>query len=291
MGNKMDIQSYIAQGMDYLLNLPVKVQSGDLFAIMVALIILYCIVMLLKKFTRVVAPGAKKIFIFLIIIIAAYIFFQNFLLRILTEGLTLDNIIFGFGGLLCGILAVAVALHGAVKSYKKGKEAKIQQTLPGTPAQALTSYPPPYPSSEYNGAAGYPPQQPPAESQQSVIPFLNLTKDNSVGMVIIYLIIAEFGIFSSKTIAASSSETGFYFFLIFMAAAFIFIKLTYHNYLKGLRHFAVVTLLGLILSIILGHFWGGIPLETLLSMDYFGSDALVALITGIALSLFMSSKG
>ena len=286
----MDIQSYIAQGMDYLLNLPVKVQSGDLFAIMVALIILYCIVMLLKKFTRVVAPGAKKIFIFLIIIIAAYIFFQNFLLRILTEGLTLDNIIFGFGGLLCGILAVAVALHGAVKSYKKGKEDKMRQTAPGTVPPGIPPYPYTYPG-EYNGAAGYPPQQPPAESQQSVIPFLNLTKDNSVGMVIIYLIIAEFGIFSSKTIAASSSETGFYFFLIFMAAAFIFIKLTYHNYLKGLRHFAVVTLLGLILSIILGHFWGGIPLETLLSMEYFGSDALVALITGIALSLFMSSKG
>ena len=276
--------------MDYLLNLPVKVQSGDLFAIMVALIILYCIVMLLKKFTRVVAPGAKKIFIFLIIIIAAYIFFQNFLLRILTEGLTLDNIIFGFGGLLCGILAVAVALHGAVKSYKKGKEDKMRQTAPGTVPPGIPPYPYTYPG-EYNGAAGYPPQQPPAESQQSVIPFLNLTKDNSVGMVIIYLIIAEFGIFSSKTIAASSSETGFYFFLIFMAAAFIFIKLTYHNYLKGLRHFAVVTLLGLILSIILGHFWGGIPLETLLSMEYFGSDALVALITGIALSLFMSSKG
>ncbi|WP_421908352.1 hypothetical protein [Methanolacinia petrolearia] len=110
-------------------------------------------------------------------------------------------------------------------------------------------------------------------------------------MVIIYLIIAEFGIFSSKTIAAVSSEMGFYFFIIFMAAGFIFIKLTYHDYLKGLRHFAVVTLLGFILSIILGHFWGGVPLDTLLSMDYFGSDALVALITGIALSLFMSSKG
>lgn len=289
----MDIQSYIAQGMDYLLNLPAKVQSGDLFAIMVALIILYCIVMLLKKFTRVVAPGAKKIFILLIIVIAAYIFFQNFLLRILTEGLTLDNIIFGFGGLLCGILAVTVALHGAVKSYKKGKEEKLAQTAPGTapPGPApYPVYPPGYPG-EYNGAAGYPPQQPPAESQQSVIPFLNLTKDNSVGMVIIYLIIAEFGIFSSKTIAAVSSEMGFYFFLIFMVAAFIFIKLTYHDYLKGLRHFAVVTLLGFILSVILGHFWGGIPIDTLLSMDYFGSDALVALITGIALSLFMSSKG
>ncbi|WP_048148942.1 hypothetical protein [Methanolacinia paynteri] len=289
----MDIQSYIVQGMDYLLDLPAKVQSGDLFAIMVALIIIYCIVVLLRKFTRLVAPGAKKIFIFLIIVIAAYIFFQSFLLRILTEGLTLDNIIFGFGGLICGILAVAIALHGAVKSYKKGKEEKLQQAAPATAPQGPAPYPPYPPASPggYNGANGYPPQPQAAEGQQSVIPFLNLTKDNSVGMVIIYLIIAEFGIFSSKTIAAVSSEMGFYFFLIFMAAAFIFIKLTYHDYLKGLRHFAIVTMLGFILSIILGHFWGGVPLDTLLSMDYFGSDALVALITGIALSLFMSSKG
>ena len=76
-----------------------------------------------------------------------------------------------------------------------------------------------------------------------------------------------------------------------MAAAFIFIRLTYHSYLRGLRHLAVVAMLGFGLSIILGHFWGGIPVETLLSMQYFGSDALVALITGISLSLFMSGKG
>ena len=271
-----------------MIDLPSKMQSGDLFAIMVGLILLYCVVILLKKFTRLVAHGAKTIFILIIIVMAAYIFLNDFLLRLVTEGLTPDNMIFGFIGLLCGILAVGIALYKAVKSYKKGRKSKSQQTLPGTPAQALTSYPHP---EGYNGATGYPPQPQPAESQQSIIPFMNLTKDNSVGMVIIYLIIAEFGIFSSKTIAAASAETGFYFFIIFMAAAFIFIKLTYHDYLTGLRHFALVSILGFGLSIILGHFWGGIPLKDLLSMQYFGSDALVALITGIALSLFMSNKG
>jgi len=287
MGDKMDIQSYLVQGTNYLAELPVKVQSGDLFAIMVALIILYCLILILKKFTKIVAPGAKKIFIFIIILIAAYIFFQDFLLRIITEGLTPDNIIFGLAGLLCGILAVGIALYKAVKSYKKGREMKLQQAQQETPR-----YPPP--AEYWEGDTAHPPAsrpQPAEEEQQSIIPFLNIHKDNSVGMVIIYLIIAEFGIFSSKTIAAASAETGLYFFLIFMAAAFIFIRLTYHNYLTGLRHFAVVALLGFGLSIILGHFWGGIPLNNLLSIEYFGSDALVALITGIALSLFMSGKG
>jgi hypothetical protein len=41
----------------------------------------------------------------------------------------------------------------------------------------------------------------------------------------------------------------------------------------------------------LGFFWGGIPPEQLLSLNYFTSDALVALVTGLALSLFMGSIG
>ena len=76
-----------------------------------------------------------------------------------------------------------------------------------------------------------------------------------------------------------------------MAAALIFIKLVYHDYNTGLKHLGVAFVLGFALSLVLGHFWGGIPLDTLLSVNYFGSDALVALITGISLSLFMSSKG
>ncbi len=288
----MDIQSYITEGMDFLIELPSKMQSGDLFAIMVGLIILYCIVKLLKKFTRLVAPGAKKIFIFLIIAIAAYIFLEDFLMRLITEGFTPDNTIFGFIGLLCGILAVGIALEKAIKSYKKGREERSTKEDSGADPEVRYRAPP----SSYWEEPPVPPQASPAPrpveaEQQSIIPFLNIHKDNSVGMVIIYLIIAEFGIFSSKTIAAASAETGFYFFVIFMAAAFIFIRLTYHSYLRGLRHLAVVAMLGFGLSIILGHFWGGIPVETLLSMQYFGSDALVALITGISLSLFMSGKG
>lgn len=285
----MDIQSYFSWGVDYLIGLPADVQSGDLFAIMVALILIYCIIVILKKFTRLVLHSAKKIFILFIILIASYIFFRDFLLRILTEGLTPDNIIFGFTGLLCGILAVGIALYTAVRSIKKGPGHQDAQNYPYPPPGGMYGYP--YPYAANGEKEGQAPPQNGEEAPQPIFPFINLTKDNSVGMVIIYLIIAEFGIFSSKTIAASSAEMGFYFFLIFMIAALIFIKLTYHDYLRGFKHFIVVTILGFILSIVLGHFWGGIPLETLLSMQFFGSDALVALITGIALSLFMSSKG
>ncbi len=106
-----------------------------------------------------------------------------------------------------------------------------------------------------------------------------------------YIVIAEFGVFSSKTIPAPTENIGFGFFIIFMMAAFLFIKQSYREYRRGITHFAAATAFGSALSIILGHFWGNYPLEQLLSLSYFATDSLVALVTGLSLSLFMSNKG
>ena len=80
-------------------------------------------------------------------------------------------------------------------------------------------------------------------------------------------------------------------FVVFMLAAFIFIKTSYHSYVKGVTHLIVAAVVGIALSVLLGHYWASIPLETLLSLDYFRTDALVAFLTGTAVSLFMGSKG
>jgi len=273
----MEIQPMASSGGDYMMALPAKVQSGDLFAIMVAFILIYCAAILVKKFSVVVMDSIKKVVIFFIIAVAAYIFLNDFLFRVIAQGLTVDNVIFGITGLLCGLLAVGIALYSVVKSLKKtqkgkeAKEGKISTPVPEGPAGVT-------PTGE-------------EKTETYLGQFLNHTRDNTLGMVILYLIIAEFGIFSSKTIAASTGEAGLTFFIIFMAAALIFIKLVYHDYTTGLKHLGVAFVLGFALSLVLGHFWGGIPIEVLLSMNYFSSDALVALITGISLSLFMSSKG
>jgi hypothetical protein len=76
-----------------------------------------------------------------------------------------------------------------------------------------------------------------------------------------------------------------------MLAAFIFIKTTYYSYAVGLGHLAVGAIFGIVLSIGLGHLWVGTPLELLLSLEYFATNSLVAFITGLAVSLFMGSKG
>jgi hypothetical protein len=136
-------------------------------------------------------------------------------------------------------------------------------------------------------------QQPQLFTKQALDP-RNIRKslqDRSLLAVLSYIIVAEFGVFSSVTIAAPNSTVGFGFFVAFMLAAFIFIRATYYSYAVGLGHLAVGAIFGIVLSIGLGHLWVGTPLELLLSLEYFATNSLVAFITGLAVSLFMGSKG
>ncbi|MDO9539675.1 MAG: PAS domain-containing protein [Methanocalculus sp.] len=225
----------------------------------------------LEILTYLTRNDVKKIVLLLIITVATYIFLHDFVFRIVQGGLTVDNIFFGIAGLLCGILAVGIALNTVIKALLKVMNKRGMGVLLQQPVCRETD----------TGTD---------ENAPYISQLIRKTEDSALGRIIIYLIIAEFGIFSSRTLAASTSEAGMTFFIIFMGACFIFIRLVYTDYIIGLKHFGVVFLLGFLLSLLLGHFWGGIPLETLISLEYFGSEALVALITGISLSLFMSSK-
>lgn len=271
----------IGQMLTYILELPEKALSGDLFAIMISLIILYCLVYILVKSAKYMKSILKKLVLLAIILIAVYIFIQDFVFKVITYGFTPDIIIVGFTGILCGLFALLIALFkisGAVKKRKSEKR-KTKETDTGQ-VSYVTPSAPENASDSNSGISPYIPAQ-----------ISNFAKDNSLGMVIIYLIVAEFGIFSSKTIAAVNADTGFAFFILFMFAAVIFVKLTYRNYKTGLKHLAIAFILGFSLSIVLGCFWGGISLDVLLSKQYFATDALVALISGLSLSLFMSGKG
>lgn len=278
----------IGQMLNYLLELPEKALSGDMFAIMVSLIIIYSLVYIFVKSAKVLKNLLKKLVLFLIIALAVYIFVMDFVFKVLTYGLTPDIVVFGFTGLLCGLFALLVAFLKMGSALKKRSTEKRKLKMDAQLNQQ--------PSSTSYGQNNIPPvttsaQQVPFQSPYIPQQITNFAKDNSIGMVIIYLIVAEFGIFSSNTIAAVNEDTGFAFFLIFMLAAFIFIKLTYNNYKTGIKHLLVAFFLGYSLSLILGYFWGGISPDVLFSKAYFATDALVALISGLSLSLFMSGKG
>ena len=70
----------------------------------------------------------------------------------------------------------------------------------------------------------------------------------------------------------------------------LFIRNTYSSYKKGLAHLIVAAVAAFAISVVLGHYWSQIPLKTLLSQSYFATDAAVAFITSIAVSLLMGNK-
>jgi hypothetical protein len=228
------------------------------------------------------------------VVLAFYGFVQVFALRIILEGITLKTIILGAAGAVIGILAIFIALYVALHSILR-LQREPEGAEPSPPAETGV------PAPSLIGTAAEPRDKTlvPAEKTASrpslsttmkeKLSFESLKSDKHIGAVIAYIIIAEFGVFSSKTSAAPTIEAGLMFFIAFLLASVVFIRLTYHDYGRGIRHLAAALVIGGVLSVILGYFWGGIPLDQLLSLSYFATDALVALITGLALSLFMGS--
>lgn len=135
-------------------------------------------------------------------------------------------------------------------------------------------------------------QKAPATMQEAFTTknLLSSVQDKSILTVITYIVVSEFGVFSGVTISAPNLMAGVTLFVGFMIAAFLFIKKSYHSYLIGVSHLFIGTFFAVALSIFLGNFWAEIPLEVLLSVEYFTTPALVATITGLAVSLFMGSK-
>jgi hypothetical protein len=108
--------------------------------------------------------------------------------------------------------------------------------------------------------------------------------------MLVYLIVAEFGVFSSPTLSAPNIQVGILFFAIFIVGILIFTKSTYKNIRTAATYFVVIFSVGLILSFVLGILWRKSTAFDLLSLEFFTSDSLVAMITGMGVSLFAGSK-
>jgi hypothetical protein len=290
------IAPFQQQAVEYLYSLPGEVMRGNVFAIVIFLFLLYIAIYLIQKLTTLLVFVLKKVFLLIIVILAFYEFLRVFVLKIAIEGITADTITFGIIGTVIGMIALFIALYVALHSIIRLRREPETGEEPPLPQGEQEGFLPPLPEvtaepQEKETAAQEEPVPKPrlSATMKEELSFANLKSDKRIGAVIAYIVIAEFGVFSSKTIAAPTIGAGLMFFVIFMLASVIFVRLTYHDYWKGLRHLVAALVIGSVLSIILGYFWGGIPLDQLLSLSYFTTDALVALITGLALSLFMGS--
>lgn len=288
------IDPTIALGKLYFDTISQLISKGDPLSIVVIGIILFVLLVVFFKVTSWVYSVLKRMFLLLVIILSFAFFMHNFGQRMLEEGTTTSILIVGAIGLLMGVLALIVAFY-SIADYLRKSKAERMKKMEEAPEEETEIIPPAKASTLGRMAQ----QQSPALARSGIFSkesfstsafTSSLKDDRSVLAVLSYVIITEFGVFSSVTIAAPAPFIGMLFAGIFFVGAFVFIKTTYHSYVKGMTHLIIASIFGLILSILLGHFWVQVPLEMLLSIDYFKSPSLVAFVTGIAVSLFMGSR-
>jgi len=254
---------------EYVKLIPSEAASGDVFAISAVLITAYLTVCIINKLTGFIIFLVKKLFLLTIVSTAFYQFMKSLVQKISAHGLTNDTIVFGLAGTVLGFLAFIIALYAALASFKKVKS--NQEQVKTTDEHAKP--------------------EPLQLGLKDMFSVKALKDDKHAGAVLSYMVIAQFGVFSSKTISAPNPIVGLLFFAVFMLAAFYFVNQTYQDTNKGLHHLSMVCVGGAALSVILGNLWNSIPIAQLLSPAYFATESLVAYVTGIAVSLFMSGKG
>lgn len=266
--------SYFAFGL-----LP-SVFKGEPTGIAVAGLVFIIFLALFFELSQLVYRFVKHFFLFLVVIISLLVFVINFGDKLFSPQPDFFILAVGVIGLLMGLVAFIISIFSVTTAYssiQKHAEEQYKQTpSPTAPKVSPTQI-----------------QQPDFLSQQALSGktlMQSVQDDRSLLAVLSYSIIAQFGVFSGFTVSAPSIEVGMAFFAAFFVGAFIFIKTSYHNYSRGIIHLVFATVFGFILSIMLGHYWGTIPLPELLSINYFTSHALVALVTGIAVSLLLGSK-
>ncbi len=228
--------------------------------------------LLLFKVRAWIIALVKKVILLGIILASSYLFITSFHDKLSIEAIKsapLPTLALGAAGGIILLISLFIALFSLGSHARKRKKPEGRSGSPGIEPTSI--------------------QQPKMFTTQALKN--QMSNDRSLLAVISYVIIAEFGIFSSPTLPAPSASSGMIFFGVFFLGAFIFIRTSYRNYLKGVVHLLVATAFAVALSVFLGYFWGRIALSTLLSLDYFGTTALVAVVTGIAVSLLMGSRG
>ena len=260
----------------------------------------------------------KRLLLFFIVLIFVGVFILNFWDKIFApepDPLYLILTAFGIGSALIALFISTVQLSEKAKSARSLRQGEIDEVKDRlrkemvSEGHAVPQVPVPIPTKTVGMQPVAMPAQLPQTAQQTYEQQVVLEQskkelkdaftskalmasiqDRSILTVFTYIIVSEFGVFSGVTVAAPSAIAGAALFIIFIVAAFVFIKKSYHSYLIGVSHLFIGSIFAIGLSLILGNFWSEIPLTTLLSIEYFTTPALVAAVSGMALALFMGSK-
>ncbi len=241
----------------YVTNLPNLIKAGDFTAMAVATILFLVSLIIINKITTAMMKVIESFLILTIISYASYLFINVFSTKFHAEGMTLSNLfVLAIGGLsiAAGLFSGVMTLLKHTKKYDKIDE-EIEKI----------------------------------NDEPIKLNFKELASDQSIGKRIIYLVISEFGVFSSKTISAPNPKVGIAIFLIFVFGATAYI-MTMKNKYKEMKFFIITLAFGIFVAVTLSLTWSSMPLKEIMSINFFDSDALVAVITGTAISLYMGGK-
>ncbi len=266
--------------MNYFGTLPQQVMQGNAVAIMIALLIFFVLILILNAISKLLLSFMKRTVLFLIIILVIYDFFPRYMELVKLQGWQFSTIIIGITATTASIFGFYIASRSFVMSAKTHflKLADKLKHKQGTDTVVLEKE---RKIEEYR-------QQ---ENIKEMFSKEALHNEKSLLSVLVYLIVAQFGVFSSPTLSAPNVQVGMIFFSIFIVGIIIFMKSSYKNLQTSVTYFSVTFLVALLLSFALGILWGKNTLPELLSANFFTSDSLVAMITGMGFSLFAGSKG
>lgn len=276
-----------------------KAVTGDITTIAllgIGIIVGFVLLILLVELTAWLVSLIKRFFLFVIVAVSTLLFFVSFWDKIFVPEPDLSLVGMGVVGVLFALVALVISVLSIKRQWQKPKEKKVSDLKTEMKRLVVERF-----ENELEGKAtkqarpAIAPTQAHSPSMLSKQAFstsniLASFHDRSLLAVLSYMVVAEFGVISGITVSAPNEVVGLIFFAMFLVGALVFIKSTYHNYLTGLKHLFIALIFGAALAVVLSHIWLGHPLEELLSLGFFKTNALVALVTGLAVSLFMGSK-
>lgn len=283
-----------------------KALAGDVSTIAllgIATIVLFVMVVLLVELAAWLINLVKRLLLFVIVAVSTCLFLFSFQAKIFAAEPGTALVAAGAIGIAFAIVAFAISFISLKREWQKPKEQKIAELKSEMKKLVSEQF-----EGEFAGnvqkeampeATQAMPETTAAQAQQAapvskqapaLAGFFALFHDRGILAVLSYVVAVEFGVISGIAISAPSVGTGLVFFALFLVAALVFIKSTYYSPLMGIKHLLVALAIGGVLSIALSNVWLSVPLETLLSPQYFQTSALVALVAGLAVSLFIGSK-
>lgn len=269
--------------MNYFQGLPKSVLAGNVTAIIISLVIFFIAIIIINALSSLLLSFLKKTIIFLIMVLVIYDLFPHYLDLIKLNGWTFSNIIIGIIGLTACGFGFYIALRSFIKGAKQhilnfadrinGKKRDNQRDLIMKKELEILE------------------AKKQSETIKEGLSKEAISNEKSLLAVLVYLVVAQFGVFSSPTLSAPNTQVGMMFFTVFIIGMIIFAKTSYKNTKTAATYFGVIFIVALILSFTLGVLWGKNSIAQLFSPEFFTSDSLVAMITGMGVSLFAGSKG